>query len=746
MLTNFYPIKVDTPEFKLRAFEYSDDSLHQLRAKHNSTHSFFRVGDHVFCSWMEDDDISGGDMVLVREQEAPEVIGGLIRHIFFRTFRREIPKIKPLDFYPLRIVSRRTEHDAIREMLPDELKDVVSYKRLNEMWTRAIRINNKDQFGMAITIKQRWHVTSDLSQLHREGYDFTGSAVVHSESIPGLEDILAPSETSVGRVLEFDNENAKVNTTEGIQEIPLNELFLRRSKREIREYLAFRLGEQTADRIFYKVREMGPLGAKAKKFHDEIQNLANYFSKWQFKTMEGFSFSISNDSYLPDENLKLQMPKFIFDIAPGAASTSVFKGLKEYGPYDSSRFTPKKPHILVICHNTSRAGFSKAMGALRNGIPASKFFKQGMRGLYRLHDIDFTIRETKDYSVKSFIETAKRALSSNSEDFDLAIVQAPELNLEISPTDNLYYRSKAFLMSVGIPVQGIQAARTRLADTPLSYVLGNLALQIYSKMGGVPWVLPSSVDVDREIIVGISHIIQRESEFSGGRQSRVVGLTTFFSSDGTFLMANRCQDVPYEQYFDELLSSLENSIKSLSEDYGWKTGDTVRIVFHIFKPIKETEAKVINELVERFSDYEIRFAFVTITRKHPFVLFDNSSNQQEDEKGYFVPARSSNLILNDLECLVQTLGKKEVRYDKHSFSKPVLIKVHQSSTFRDLHHIAQQIVYFTHLSWRSFGPTHLPATLRYAELIARMLSKLRGVPDWNPQVVNTVLKRKKWFL
>lgn len=746
MLTNFYPIEIQTQEFELRSFEYSEDLLRSLRDAHNATHSFFRNGDQILCSWMKGDDIDGGRVQRFKENEAPNITASLIRHLFFRSFIRNVPDLIPLSFYPLRIISRKPEHDVIRNMLPYELKDVVSLKRLNEIQTRRIKVGDDYKFGLLINIRRRWQVSQSLASLLKEGFNLEGCAVVHSEPLPGLENILAPNEYALGRVISVDQSQAVVKTVKGERAMPLEELFLRRSRRDIRDYLEFKIGHTDTERLFTKVYEMGALGANAKEFHDEIQTLANYFCNWEFRTENGFAFSVTDNSCIPDKCLRIQTPEFIFDIGPGAASNRVLSGLVKYGPYDSNRFTPKSPHILVLCTRSCRAGFSRAMGSLRDGIPSSKFFKQGMRDLYRLHDMIFTFAEADDRSPDAFIASIHNAISLvQNKDFHLAVVEGSDDEPEY-PIDNPYYRVKATLMGAGIPVQGLQARRTRIPDRDLAYILGPLSLQMYAKMGGTPWVLPSSQDVDREIVVGISNIIQRESEFAGGRHFQVVGLTTFFSSDGTFLMANRCQEVPYNEYFNELLSGLENSITNLSQDYAWREQDSVRIVFHIFKPIRETEAEVVKELIKRFPQFDIRFAFVTIAINHPFLLFDNSQQQNRRAKGYYVPHRGTNQVLIETECLLQTLGKSEIKLGRHGFSNPTLVRIHPASTFLDLHHITQQVLNFTHLSWRSFGPTHLPATLLYAELIARMLSKLRGLPEWNPQVVNTILKRKKWFL
>ncbi|MGB1311415.1 MAG: Piwi domain-containing protein [Leucothrix sp.] len=252
---------------------------------------------------------------------------------------------------------------------------------------------------------------------------------------------------------------------------------------------------------------------------------------------------------------------------------------------------------------------------------------------------------------------------------------------------------------------------------------------------------------DRELVVGIGSIEKRDTEFKGGGIRRVVGLTTFFSNDGRFLMTNTNRAVPYEEYFEELLKGLEASLHALSrsEEHPWEDGDTVRIIFHIFKPIKNIEADVVAELIKKFPMYNIRYAFVTVSTRHPFIMFDKQQGFS-GQPGNFVPLRGVNVKLSNTEWLVQARGSKEMKIKKHGFSRPILVRLHEKSTFRDLHHIVEQIMNFTHLSWKSFNPTYLPVTIYYADEIAKWLDRLDGLDGWNPGMINSSLKRKKWFL
>lgn len=747
MITNFFPIELGQTEFSPRCVPYSEATLKELRRAHNATHSFFRTGDYIYCIHMEGPELDLGEPVLVRVTEAPEVVAGVIRHLLFRTFVRKLPGLKPLDFYPLRFLSRKVEHDAARDHLPPDLQGNLTYTRLNEIQTRTLISSGKPEFVAVINIERRWSLSRKLANLVAEGFDPIGLAVVHAVPLPGLANLMAPTEDAIGRATALDSGLVTVDTNDGPQQFPAEECYLRRSAPEIKAYLAHRLGEVKAEEVFGHIFRSKAVTSDAHEYHQEIGEIAEYLGAWDFICPAGFSFRISKRPRAAEPALRLQDTMFRFDINPGSAGTRPFAGLAKFGPYDSKRFSPKRPRILVVCRPGSRAGFSTAMASLENGIPESTYFQKGLRDFYQLNGIDWHIVEADTTEASALTQKIETALgSAGGSPFSLAILEGDEESADSDIASNPYYRAKALLMGAGIPVQALLPYRTRLKGGDLGNVLGNLALQIYAKLGGTPWVLQASADVDHEIVVGIGHYIERSSEFSGATTRHVVGLTTFFSSDGSFLMSRSCRAVEFDKYFGELLDSLRACITELAGDYGWKDGDTVRIVFHVFKPVRHTEAEVVAALVAEFTRFQIRYAFVNVIVDSPLILFEDSPDQERKPLGYFVPDRMSNMVLDDESCLVQLRGRRQIKSSRHGFSRAALVRIHPQSTFRDLHYIAQQVADFSHLSWRSFFPSYLPVTILYANWIAEMLDKLRRVPGWNPLVVNQALRRKKWFL
>ncbi|MEQ8526057.1 Piwi domain-containing protein [Gracilimonas sp.] len=749
ILTNFFPIELFPPkELKLKLFPYSLALLRELRDKHNDTHSFFRTGDYIYGSWMKGDQIEG-ETVIVDTENSPEIVSSLIKHIFFRAFLENTDDIVPLSFYPFSFVSPLDLHDAVREFLPDNLKGIITYDRQFEIDLRTINgVKKQLKYGFTINISHLWNVSENILELMNKGINLIGFDIIHARPLPGKKGILAPQETLLGSLTKVENRTAFIDTNEGEVQINAEQCFIRRSTVSIKKLLVELLSENQADQIVNKAKVNSRLKSDYKQYYTKLYKVVSKrLSNWRYHSLDGFEYVLSENSELPHNNYSLEENKFIFDYGTGSANTSIIKGLSEFGPFDSTSFTPKTPNILVICKPESRGGFSKTMGMLGGGMPDSKYYRRGMKDLFRLQDINFDVGEIQEDNYEGYLKIIKEKLAGNKS-YDLVVVEGTNRDAYKDQKNNPYYRVKAFLLSQGIPVQALQENRTRNTNG-LEYILAPLALQMYSKMGGIPWVLPSSNDVDWEIIVGVSHTYLRSSHYKGGDSKRIVGLTTFFSSDGNLLFSDNSKATDYDNFFDELLLSLKSSVNKLSEDMAWKKGQTVRFVFHVFKPMKNTELQVVQELVNSFEDFSIQFAFVQIVDNHPFLLFDKKSPGSRGRSKVnkdFVPLRGTNLIINDNECLLTTMGAHEIKFKGHAPSRPVLIKLHEESTFKDMHHITQQVYKFSHHSWRSLNPNHTPVTLFYAKMISKLLGQFKGIPDFSSAALLTAMKRKKWFL
>jgi hypothetical protein len=762
-LTNIYPINIDFEEFNIFRVKFKADLLEQLRKNYNKDYSFFRNGDYIYISSDAEAQLNiGEELVLLKVAENERIVSSLIKHILFRAFRRIFYDIVPLDFYPFRFLSRKEEHDLISSLLSNNLKGEVGYKRQTEIQFREIEIHNKLTHCAVFNIDYRWVFQKSCLDLHKEGFDLRNLDVVHSMPIPNLEGIIAPDETLIGTIqnsfLEGTHVSINVETNEGSVKYPAEDLFLEKTFANIENYLEFKIGARNTQEIFQKIANSKAARFNLKSLQREIQNLAETFSKIPYNNKDGFVFSISDKSISLENSFQVYEPKYIFDDDDIQKHSNPYFGITSFGPADKSYFQPKQLRILVICHSQKRESYTNFIATLEKGLPnnydqrgnpKNNYFADGWLGKYKLHSISFDVEEIQDYRSQTY-KTVINNYLRKGEKPELVILEIDKDFKKLDVVENPYYQIKAHLLSLGIPVQFVDS-RTLTENKTSESFFNIISLQMYAKIGGTAWALPSRRSYDKEIVIGVGSYLERKNKFSKNDKTKIVGITTFFSGEGRYLLGNKCSDVDYDDYFNELLASLREAIENLSKEFNWKQGATILIIFHIFKPIKMVEAQVVEKLISEFTQYRIKYAFVTISEHHPFLLFDPKQRGNERSgKGEYLPKKGTNLILNGFSCLLQSRSVDDIKTKKHGVPKPLLIKIIPSENpdinFRDLNHITQQIYQFSNLSFSGFTTSKTPVTIFYSDKIASWLSKLKKIEGWKPQVVNTELKRKKWFL
>lgn len=762
MTTNFFPINFNFSEYQVTRTEYTEELLADLRAKFNTTHSFFRHDEFIYISNKSGDDLGIGETV-VMSLEDERVTSSLIKHIYFRTFLELYPKAMLNGFYPFRLPFRRQERDLLAPHLPEELKGKVKYYPQIECQLRRCLIDGKLEYGFVVNTDRHFKFNVSLQDLEWEGFEIVNREVVHTQPLQGLEKIMLPDETFVGTLNSTKGDVGIVSTNEGLKEFPLNQLQLVKKHSNIKEYLAFALGnDQKAESILTKLRADRKNVHKPEVKLNWVSRAATILFKYKsqdisFENKDGFCFSVDTCQKHNYSSMEMSEAVYVFDHSATRTSKLNDGGLTNYGPYDKGVFDVKSPKVVAICHRANRGAMSTFMAALVNGIPDSNYFKKGLKSKYELATVDVDILEVEDFTIIE-LERVIKALTYTP---NLILFEIPvSFKSERIIQNSLYYQAKALILGLQIPLQIVSAENVSNYD---EYKLNAIALQCYAKLGGVPWTIVTSQSIDHEIVIGIGHSIFRNNSFSGNEQHRVVGISTFFSGDGQYLMSGDIKDVTYEEYFGELLASLRQSLDSLSKQYAWKENSTVRLIFHIFKPLKNIEFDVVKELIKEFPQFQVQFAFVTISERHPHLMYDLAqegvpvSRYGNAIKGKYVPLRGKNIVINDSSCLIQMLGAKQIKTDKHGASAPILVKILKPTNhsvdedlekylFHDLNYISQQVYRFSSLSWRGFFPNQKPATMLYSGLIAKLLGNLRKIEGWNPTVINLQLKRKKWFL
>ena len=438
-------------------------------------------------------------------------------------------------------------------------------------------------------------------------------------------------------------------------------------------------------------------------------------------------------------------------LRPGGSITvpwPVDKQIDKHGPYDAESIQDKRVRIAVVCPEEFVGEVGQFLRQFKEGVPSDEQspFRQGFVRKYHLNGCDFTFHEVKR-AASSLEEAYKSAcLEALKEKPQLAVAIIREQHRELPDASNPYYTTKARMMAQGVPVQLIEIETVRQSGR--AYILNNLGLAMYAKLGGIPWTLAPNQDLAHEIVVGIGSA--RLSESRRGAGERVIGITTVFSGDGQYLLANNTQEVSSEQYLEALTASLNETVTELRSRFGWKPKDRVRFIFHqSFKKYKDVEAEAVKKFAASLTDFDVKYAFVHVSDSHNWMLLDPASAGVKfgrSMKGKMVPQRGQCVPLGPHTALLTLSGPYQVKTGRQGCPHPVLVNIHEDSTFTSLDYLARQVFNLSFMSWRGFNPSTLPVSISYSNMIVDLLGHLRHVKNWNSETLVTALKERRWFL
>jgi hypothetical protein len=320
---------------------------------------------------------------------------------------------------------------------------------------------------------------------------------------------------------------------------------------------------------------------------------------------------------------------------------------------------------------------------------------------------------------------------------------------DLPSNENPYLHGKAVLLMAGVAAQHARLSTITKNPAALQYILQNISIALYAKMKGIPWTVDHDLTIADELVIGIG-----TAELSDSRireRQRYVGITTVFRGDGNYLLGQLSQEASYADYPQVLRDSTGGIISEIKKRNGWQPGDTVRIVFHAALPPRDADfALLMRDAVHAVGGLQhVEFAFVTVSHDHPFALLDTAQLGKRTPKGIkgaYAPDRGLIVQTDKYSRLVTTTGLSLIKRAGLPLPRPLHVHLHRHSTFTDLHYLAEQVLKFTALSWRSTLPARDPVTIYYSQLIAGHLARLRAVPDWSPALLDARLSASKWFL
>jgi argonaute-like protein implicated in RNA metabolism and viral defense len=289
-----------------------------------------------------------------------------------------------------------------------------------------------------------------------------------------------------------------------------------------------------------------------------------------------------------------------------------------------------------------------------------------------------------------------------------------------------YYYLKYNFIKNNMALQVINY-RKHNTGTSLKWSTSNIALAMFAKMGGIPWLIKSS-NTDC-LILGIGNAIERNA--TSGKITKFSAFTVCLDSSGRFkTLQVLAEDSNNNNYLQKLTDNLKQFLINFSKNT-YKT-----CVLHLPSKIKQNEIKAISLALNQIKD--INFIAIKINIKNKYFGFGDHNT--------LVPYESSYVQLSDSEFLVWFEGLqfgKEI-VDK-KLANPVHIKFLNLAGQIPIEEksFLQDVLNLSGTNWRGFNAKSTPISIYYSYLIAKYNKAFQKITNYDESLISN---DEPWFL
>ena len=398
-----------------------------------------------------------------------------------------------------------------------------------------------------------------------------------------------------------------------------------------------------------------------------------------------------------------------------ATEFASMRGIKRFGPYDAGLFAQESIHYAIIypSHVTVQKtalleGLLKGEGSIFGG------FEQWFRARISF-DYD---KSLSNEDVATLKQAASEVVGKNCE---LVFV------LTTQRSEPLYRECKAILLGNGIPCQFVIAGKLQDAyQRP--WILANLALASYAKVGGTPWVV-ADMGKRSELVMGVSRAQDKDKKY-------VVGFVTLFNQDGDFLFWH--SKTPVVEW-DRYVEGLGGMIVEAFNEYVGLYDVPESLVIHCHKRPGSGELEAINGALQQIGQ-DIPYALLHLNEYSSYRLFDTSHST-------YVPPTGLKVDLGQRQALLLLDGREGDKRNRIGVPNVLEITMDRRSTmpFSEFPRLVRQVHCFAKVNWRGFNARSVPVTVNYSYLISKLVLEI-GISNWNPIIAAGKLRDKAWFL
>lgn len=471
-------------------------------------------------------------------------------------------------------------------------------------------------------------------------------------------------------------------------------------------------------------------GQSNKNYYSDKFKLINIFldkvyDKIQvFEQLDGSLIHIERDLV---ETPVFQLNKKEYIFSNKSTANSQFQGIRNYGPLQKidkevlfafifeDRFKSFANELFLSLTGKSNPGtfpgFEQMFGVQINTNNVKKISIEGFSNKDLLKIVD-NVKLLQDS------EPHKKVIGIYIEDYSTE-------NEDIT-TSNCYYYLKYNFIKNNLALQVVNYRKLGERNS-LKWSTSNVALAMFSKLGGIPWVVKPSNNNCLILGVGSSHKRDEETGFI----TKYFAYTVCLDSSGLYKTLDILADETSEANY---LKNLKiNLVKILTDG---RMDNYKTCVLHLPFKIKQKEILAISEAVRQINNIDFVAIKINLDNKYFGYSFHNT----------LVPYESSFVKLSRTEYLVWFEG---LLYGKEVVDKRLSNPVHieflnlENSKGLDERKYLQDVLNLSGANWRGFNAKSIPISIYYSQIIAKYTEAFESIEGYEE---NSISNDKPWFL
>jgi hypothetical protein len=277
-----------------------------------------------------------------------------------------------------------------------------------------------------------------------------------------------------------------------------------------------------------------------------------------------------------------------------------------------------------------------------------------------------------------------------------------------------------------VPLQVVNY-RTLGEKNSLKWSTSNVALAIFSKLGGIPWIVKPSNNNCLILGIGSSHKIEEQTQ----KVSKYFAYSVCLDSSGLYKSLEVLADeTEHSHYLEKLQSNLVTLLKS------GKYSSYTSCVLHLPFKIKRKEIEALSKALTEISSMEFIVIKINLDNKFFGYSYHNT----------YVPYESSFIKLSKNQYLVWFEG---LLYGKEIVDKRLGNPVHiqflnlpNTKSFDERKYL-QDVLNLSGANWRGFNAKSVPISIYYSQLIANYTKAFENLEGYDEKILSN---EKPWFL